>query len=97
MSIKDRFIENVLRDEGNRLLRNQGKALRKGLEIPYTPPVRYPQNFRRGEPADFYPHRLRAFPRYETTARRDDTAAPATYPQPVCLRALPIDRGALVV
>ena len=33
MSIKDRFIENVLRDEGNRLLRNQGKALRKRLKF----------------------------------------------------------------
>ena len=96
MSIKDRFIENVLRDEGNRLLRNQGKALRKGLKF-HTPPVRYPQDFRRGKPADFYPHRLRAFPRYETTARRDDTAAQATYPQSVCLRALPVDRGALAV
>ena len=97
MSIKDRFIENVLRDEGNRLLRNQGKALRKRLKFHTHRLYDTPQDFRLGEPADFYPHRLRAFPRYETTARRDDTAAQATYPQPVCLRTLPVDRRAVAV
>ena len=95
MSIKDRFIENVLRDEGNRLLRNQGKALRKRLKF-HTHRLYDTRRISVSESRLTFTHTV--YERFLDMKRlQDGTIQQATYPQPVCLRALPVDRRAVAV